>query len=285
LALEGPVQFVSGTRNARSSVRLSGAPFDDFLVLFASRHSESVRNLLATPRCEVLAGGSDFDFQLRMYGRAVCTGSAVAHPRRMELVHWLPEGRALHQLCAIEFYPERIEFTEGGEGRQQKYQGDTAAAEIPGPSIRWLHAAFKGIWPAALLAAAAAWIWIGWFGQYFRLQYAALFLAVAGALSLMGGARLVYRSTAFLLWQRGKQRRVVGGVLSDGWLAQRSVALVGWLAMGAGALSIFLLAAIWGERPALMVPLASQIWYLGPIWGFQLLQRPSDGNDGGAERW
>ena len=147
------------------------------------------------------------------------TGRAMAHPRRMEFVHWLPEDKRPEGLVAIEFVPEHIDFTrQDEEGETERFQGETRASPRPTAARRWWAAAYGGLLPALTAAVVIDWGWIGWFGQDYPLRAACLMLSLLGTFALLGGARLLYRAAALRRFQAGRVRRVAADVLAQGWL-------------------------------------------------------------------
>ena len=231
LATQGAVQFIAGWGADQSSVRLNVAPYDDMVVLFISRRSRTSTNLLVTPRCQILAGSVQAGWQLKMVGRAVCTGAVNAHPRRLELQHWLPEGTPGTRLDAVEFIPERIEYAEGEGDSRKRFYGETPAADLPTPMKRWLDLSFTGIVIPWLLSAAVWVVWYGWWGLKLRGRWFVLLITIYCVMGLMAGARLVYRATALRRWQVGRALRRDSGILGLGWLPQRGAWLLGVVLM------------------------------------------------------
>ena len=222
LALHGPAQVACGLGPKRVSVNVHCAPFDDLLVLFLPARSPLIAALERDPRVDLHVQGGDTNYTVRLQGRGVDTGACGGHPRRMELVPWLPEGSTLQRFRAVELVPERIEYGYD-EGEERRYfQGVTAAAETPGSVGRWLRLCFGGLVPAVALAFIGLWGWIGWYGQWYLLRPVALVLALVTSLGLMAAARIGHRLLGHRSWQQGKVRRPMGSMFSEALLPVRS---------------------------------------------------------------
>ncbi|MFH1466801.1 MAG: hypothetical protein ABIO70_20625 [Pseudomonadota bacterium] len=279
LALHGAVQLSAGCKDHRRSIDAHLAPFDDLLVLFVPGSSPILRTLERDPRADVQAAGGTNAYTLRLKGRAVDCGPAAGYERRLELMNWLPEGAALGRFHAVELVPERIEYAYDEGGERRWFEGNTGAASPLTGTARWMEASFGGIIPQVVLASAVTWGWIGWYGQWYTrvLQFAALLLALVGALGLLMAARLVFRALAFRAWQRGKGPREDAVPFSHGLLPLHrcwsSAAAVAVLAVAA------LVALAAGLEPefALVGLLASQIWYLVPYWLIRGVGRVEEG--------
>lgn len=271
LALHGALHIASGLANNRVSVLAHGAPFDDMLVLFLPRRSPFRAALDRDPRVELNVQGGENNYVVRIQGRAIDTGPASGHERRMEIVPWLPEGATLNQFLAVELIPERIEYAYD-EGEERRYfQGTTAAAKTPTMLARWLDLCFRGVLPALVLSFVSLWVYVGWWGEWFPLQPLALATSLVGCVGLLAAARLCYRVLAHRRWQRGKAARHFGGLLSEGLLPVRSAA------MAAGGLSLLACVALvlcgvgWGGELFGVALAATQLWFLLPLWAFRFM--------------
>jgi len=273
LAKHGPVQFSVRGQGERGAAALFVAPLDELLVLFVSGRSPLLSALRAEVECRVHAISKDGGYALRFRGRAVMTGRAMAHPRRMEFVHWLPEDKRPEGLVAIEFVPEHIDFTrEDEEGETERFQGETRASPRPTAARRWWAAAYGGLLPALTAAVVIDWGWIGWFGEEYPLRAACLMLSLIGTFALLGGARLLYRAAALRRFQAGRVRRVAADVLAQGWLAHDRAVRGGLQALGVGVAALLGVGAMWGWGVVGAVLLASQLWFFVPLWLIHLSQ-------------
>lgn len=279
LAVHGPVRFLTRSGRAWDSQRLALAPLGDLLLLFTSRGSNTVRNLLVSPRAELVAGDDASGWQVRMQGRAVHAGRSTSHPRRSELVHWLPEGVPAPSLDVVEFVPEHVEFVDHREGEKHRWAGPTPAGTVPPEPVRWLRAAFEGSWPAAVVAVVACWTWVGWYGQDYTLRGLALALAILAALALQAGPRLAVRAASLRGWQQGRHRRQDAGVLADGWVGAVPAQVVGLVLVLVGVVLLGVVRVCWGDHLLLATLAASQLWYLLPLWLLHLSQRRPEPED------
>ncbi len=270
LALHGPSQLGAGRLSWRLSVPAHVAPFDDQLILMVSPGSPIFKTLLRDPRADVAAASPEAAYNLRLYGRAVDTGGAGAHPRRMELAAWLPDGGVLHRFRAIEFVPERIEFSEGREDERRYFEGATSAAKVPTVALRWLQACFGGIWPSVVVAVAGLWAWVGWYGQWYTMRLVALAVVLTAALCAMASARLVFRVLAFSAWQRGQLDRDLSGPLGEGLLPVRGCSLAGVVLAVVSLVAVVISGAAWEPGLLASALVGTQLWYLVPAWAWKL---------------
>lgn len=273
LATLGEVQFITGPPRDTAASRLHVAPFDDLLLLFASPGSRTLENVERTPVSEVLAQNRDASIQLRMTGRAVYAGAVNAHPRRLELQHWLPEGTPGVQLRAVEFVPDYIEFAQGPEEARNRYQGHPPGTAVPGVGTRWLYAAFEGTWPFALAALVVTWGWFTWWGESIPGRILPFAWSALAALAILAGCRLVHRSAMLHRWQEGRASRSAAGVLGLGWVSCREARLAGIGLLGVGAISVLGIGVIWGLAVFVLLLVTSQLWWMVPAMGIQILDR------------
>lgn len=260
------VQLVSGPPGHERSARLAVAPYDDLLILFASAGSATLENLERENASEVHAREPNGAWQLKMKGRAVCAGSVNAHPRRLELQPWLPDGSKGHRLFAVEFVPAWIEYTEGEGDARKVFYGPTAAANIPPVHHRWLLSAFGGIVTPGVLGFTVLWGWMAWYGQHLPFRWLVATVCFLALVGLMAGARLLYRVEAFRRWQRGVGLRADAGQLGKGWMAMNHARRVGQVGMGTALFLLLLVYATWGVQPVQVVLVTCQLWWLLPAW-------------------
>lgn len=298
LANHPMVQCITGPPGHQHSARLALAPFDDMILLFASRGSATVEGLAWENSCQVLASWSppsrpppgdppaqgggepapdggpapepEIAWNLVMKGRAVVAGSVNSHAYRLEAQPWIPEGSRGSQLLAVEFQPHWIEYTEGeGEGRKVWY-GPTQAANIPTVQQRWFLAAFQGILPLLALGLVAEWAWFVM--AEVRLRWIVAILSGLATFGLLGGVRLLYRVAAYRKWQQGLGLRVDAGHLATGWISVQHAMWLGVASLGTALFLLLLVSAAWGAGPAGVALLTSQVWLLGPYWVGHLLK-------------
>ncbi len=271
LALHGPAGVSCGQGPGLVSTKTHLAPFDDLLLLFLSRRSAFVINLDRDPRVELHVQGGDTNYSLRIRGRAVDTGPAGGHDRRLELVHWLPEGATLQRFRAVELIPERIEYAYDEGDERRHYEGRTAAAEIPSSAQRWLRLCFSGMIPWLATAFIGLWAWIGWYGQWYTLRLGALAVAMVGCYGLLASARLIYRVLGHRRWQQGRAARHFGNMLSEGLLPVRQTLTVAGALFLAGLVSIVACGIAWGGELSGVILACTQLWFLVPFWFFRFL--------------
>ena len=271
LALHGPVHVASGLGPSRVSVTAHVVPFDDMLVLFLRRGSPFAAALDRDPGVELSVQGGDTNYSVRMHGRAVVTGTANAHERRLEILPWLPEGATLQSFLAVELIPERIDyaFDEGEERRF--FRGATEAAEVPARLSRWLFLTFRGVIPAVAIAFVALWAYIGWWGVWFTLRPLALLSALIASFGLIAACRLVYRVAAHRRWQRGTAARHHGDLLSEGLLPVRGAQVLAGVTAAVSLLALALCGAAWGTELLGVTLAATQLWFLLPLWTFRFM--------------
>ncbi len=271
LAMYGPVPVACGLGPRRVSVNAHCAPFDDMLVLFISRRSPFRAALDRDPSVELSVQGGDNNTSLRMRGRGIVTGPANAHPRRMEILPWLPEGSTLQHFLAVELVPEQIEYGYDDGDERRFFQGTTSAAEVPARLTRWLYLCFRGIVPSPAIAFLALWAYVGWWGQWFTLRPLALVVALIACLGMIASSRLGYRILAHRSWQRGKAARHHGAELSAGLLPVRSAVVAAALSLGISLVSLVFCAAAWGGELLGVTLAATQLWFLLPLWVFRFM--------------
>ncbi len=249
------------------------APFDDILICFASPSSPILKNLYNNPRVSITASDAGKGWQLNMRGRAVFTGAVHAHPRRMELQHWLPEGVPSTHMVVLEFLPHHIEYSIGEADVRRRYEGALPGGCTPPFAVRWWQATFGGIMPAVVVCWLAMWLWVGVYAQEFRFRWLALVTGLVASMCLLAGARLVYRVQAMSAWQKGRARRADAGVLGLGWVAQASAVAVAFILWGVSLFAMVFMGVAWGGTPLLVVLAASQLWWLAPVWIIHLAQK------------
>ncbi len=269
LAFHGAVQVASGLGRRRVSASVHLAPFDDILALFLPAGSPFSKAIERDPKVELFIQGGEQNYSVRIKGRAVCSGPAGGHGRRMEIVPWLPDGSTLQRFHLVELLPERIEFSYDDGGERRHFEGNTDAAKVPTLPTRWLDACFGGIVHAVVLAFVVLWAWVGWYGQWYTLRVAALALSLAGALGMLAAARLAYRSLAFRAWQRRKAARFHAGPVGEGLLPLASIQVTSGVLALLSLVCVIASGAMWGGGLAGIALLASQLWYLVPWWMFR----------------
>ena len=136
---------------------------------------------------------------------------------------------------------------------------------------RWRQLSFRGINTLVVTSWACIFLYLGILGPETPLRVLALFIGTSASVSLLGGARLWYRSKAFVRWRQGRCRAEDAGILIDGLLPLRRAerASAQMLALG---FALTLATASWGTT-FLVVTLASTgLWMVWPLWAIHLAQ-------------
>ena len=269
--MHGPLQVSCGSGLARVSVSVHAAPFDDMLLLFVPRRSPFGAALDRDPRVDLHIQGGAVHYSVRIQGRAIDTGGASAHERRMEILPWLPEGSTLQQFLGVELIPERIEYAYDEGEERRHFQGATDAAKVPPMATRWIRLCFGGLIPAVAIAFVSVFAYVGWYGQWDPLRPVVLLAALAGSVGLIASARLGYRVLAHRSWQRGKAARHHGGLLSEGLLPVRSALIAAAGTLVVAVLALAICAVAWGGDLLGVSLAATQLWFLLPLWTFRFM--------------
>jgi hypothetical protein len=267
------VQFVAGRGSELASDRCAVAPFEDLLFLYVRRGSRIEEALLQCTEAQVIARHADGEYSIRMEGRAVAGREVMSHPRRLELLPWVPEDGDPRGLLAIPFWPETLEYIrDPGGPSEERFSGKTPAgiASLP-KAQRWRQLSFAGVMPAVAASLAMLWLFIGIFGAEMPLRYVALGVAGTASVFLLGGGRLWYRATAFARWREGRCHAEDAAGLAQGFLAPQAAHRASSQMLLVGM--VFLLGTLsWGRSLMAVTFFSTGLWILWPIWWIHLSQ-------------
>lgn len=279
LANHGPTHVLTGPPNHRMGARCLVAPFEDCLFLLLDEGSDALDGLLEDIRVDLQARHPDGDYALHLTGRGAAGLPVMSHPRRLEILPWLPEQGSPRSLVACPFWPEHVSFQRRAGGRTENFQGATPGSrELPSPVGRMSRLAFEGAFHVPVLGSLLCWGWVVRMGPDTALRYVALALMVPAIFLLFGGARLAWRAASFHRWRSGRLLPSDAPLLVDGLLAPRAVRRVASLALGLGT-ALLLPLALWGPATVLVTLGATMLWVLGPVWLAHLAQSAAETTD------
>jgi hypothetical protein len=258
------------------------APFEDILYCFVAARNPALRRLLVNPEARLELESKANAYNIKIWGRAVPGRNVMAHRRRSELLHWVPEAQDPRSVLAVPLWPERIEYKTGDEF----YQGQTPLGRSrKSQRLLWLELAFQGLLPAVGFALVAMWFWIAYAGNGEALwQLYSLSISCLAILGLQVGSHMLYKAACFRRVLTGRCLPASAPVLSAGFLSHQRVSQVGIALTGLGVgLSVLL----WAMDP-LLLPVATSVsllWVLWPLWCIHLLQKePEKPEDEGRSR-
>ncbi|GEM_PF-1068160 len=282
LSLHGPVQVVGGAPGREASARCHVAPFEDLLFFFVTRSAPVVEALLRHTNAAVHCKHVDGDYQIHLQGRALAGPPVMAHPRRLELLPWLPDGASPASFTVIEFYCEHVDYLKAREdGSEIRYKGNTPLGiSAPAMGTRWSRVAFGGITPVVVFSLATIWVYLAYMGADYPMRWFALVIAWLGALLMQAGARLWFRGSAFLRWRQGRAHRdECGALLGQALLAPKPLIDLSSMVSIAGVLCTLGLKA-WpdGTLPWVVFG-ASFVWLMWPLWILHLSQTEPEVRD------
>lgn len=265
LSTHGEVLLTVGhLKHGTVSARCLVAPFDEQLILFVRPGSAVAEKMRADTRATVQAADPEKGYVVRLEGRAVGGPRVMAHPQRLGLLAWLPEGTKPRAWEAASFYTEVVEYQRGGQDGERFFGRTPGSQEEPGGWGLWVNAAFQGGWTYAALGVAGIWAFVLAQGPEMPLRLPAVLIGSVGALGLIAAGGLWFRATHFLGALERTGRAPHAGLLERGLLAPLVVrqAAVASLILGV----IFtLITAMWGWGLFLVTALCSFVWVHWPI--------------------
>lgn len=243
--------LVSGER-----IRVAAAPLGRQLYLLAPLGAAD--GLLGDTEAELRAEADAWT--LRATGRAALGRIAGTDPARMELAHWLPEGRRAQEFVAVRFYPETIDYAADG----RKAAGPVPGVVIPGWWSRWFHVVTRDYAIAFFVGA-----FIDWGALLIHDDKNLISLALVGVMMLvgwlqLGGVLLLYRVACFGRWRRADGQAEPAMEFVEGWVPPdpaRKLALA--LLVAGVVLNLLLLAA--GVFVATITVLAGGALFIAPM--------------------
>lgn len=266
LSLHGPVQLVAGPPGEEGSVRAECAPYEDVIFLFVPPRSELIAKTFRHCAAQLYARRDDGEYQLVMRGRAVAGPGVMAHPRRSDLLPWVPEGASPRKFVAVSFFCDELEFTRRERDGERQYSGKTPLGrELPPMGRRWFRAAFGGVLHVTALSLVLIWGYLLYQGTDYPYRIIALLIATAAILSLQAGARLWYRATAFLRWREGRAHEDEAGQFTSGLMAPGPSRQLSAILSVLGLVLCGVL-AMWPGRLGLVTFGLSLVWIQWPLW-------------------
>jgi len=266
LSLHGPIQLVVGPPGKEGSVRAEAAPYEDEIFLFIRPNAEVVAKSFLNCTAQLYARHDDGDYQIVMRGRAVAGPNVMAHPRRSDLLPWVPEDANPRSFIVMSFFCEELEYHRKSGDREQEFSGKTPLGK------RWFRGAFGGILPVMILSLVLVWAYLLFQGPEYPFRFIAFAVATASILCLQAGARLWYRSTAFLRWRVGRAHLDEAGELYPvGLLAPTPSRQLSAILTVLGLILTFVL-AMWPDRLLTVTFLSSFTWIQWPLWVIHLSQ-------------
>ncbi|MCB9762939.1 MAG: hypothetical protein H6739_24270 [Alphaproteobacteria bacterium] len=265
LSTHGEVLLTVGRLDDAVATRCLCAPFEEELFLFVRPDSPTDRKLLQDTRAVVQANDAEKGYVIRLRGRAVAGPRVMGHPRRMELLHWMPEGAAPRAWVAVPFWAEEIEYQRGSGSDAARFAGPTEAGKRRASGrTTWFFAAFSGTEGFAMVGLLGVWAWLIAAGPEFPLRGLAVVLASLCIGALIASINFWYRQASFLK-ARGTDGRTAGAPwLADGLLAPVPV-FQACVACAAAALVLSIVLVFWGGGLLAATLLGSFIWFIGPL--------------------
>ncbi|MCB9745039.1 MAG: hypothetical protein H6740_20795 [Alphaproteobacteria bacterium] len=249
-----------GTITARCLV----APFDEVLVLFVRPGSAVSEKMRADTRASVQANDPEKGYVVRLEGRIVAGPRVMAHPQRLGLLAWLPEGTNPRAWEAASFYADTVDYQRGGPEGERFFGKVPREQEEPVGWRLWMLAAFEGGWVFASLGVLGIWAWVLFQGPEMPLRAVALPIASLGALGFIAAGGLWFRATHFLGALERAGRAPHAALLERGLLAPRVVRQAALAALAVGVI-FTLISAMWGFGLFAVTAVCSFVWLHWPI--------------------
>lgn len=273
MASHGSMRLICGGGGSAEGTTCHVAPFDDVLYCLVGPGSSALNRLLESPKARLELENGELGYKIKIRGRAVPGRSVLAHARRSELLHWVPEGQNPRALLAVPLWPEHIHYEKGTE----VFDGETPlGSSRKGVGALWKEAAFYGILPVFALSWVCLWSWVAYAGNG-DVVWQAYSLALSGLAvsAIQLGSNLIYQSLCFQRVLKGQLLPKSAPLLSVGLLSHRSLWRGGWILMGVGSLSFLLLEAI---DPLLRSVVAgiSLMWLVWPFWAIHLFLQDTE---------
>ena len=280
LSLHGPLQLVAGPPGSEGSVRAEAAPYEDEIFLFVRPNADIVAKTFLNCSAQLYARRDDGEYQIVMRGRAVAGPNVMAHPRRSDIIPWVPEGANPRGFIVVSFFCEELEYHRKSGDREEAFTGKTPLGrEAPSIGKRWARGAFGGIIPVTVISVMAVWGYLLFQGPEYPFRFIALAIGTASILMLQGGARLWYRATAFLRWRLGRAHVDEAGELYPvGLLAPTPSRQLSGILSVLGLVLIGVL-TMWPARLAAVTLLVSFVWIQWPLWVIHLSQSKPEVRD------
>lgn len=186
-------------------------PFESVLFLMVRKGGRAAEALRMTNAAKVAARTNEYSIELN--GRAFLGPPLALHPRRLELVQWLPEGTAQGRFEVVHLWTEEVDYRRG----EEEFFGKTAASrDLPRASTLWMLTAYNTTWPLLVLGLPLATLYIAWGDVEARWVPVLLTWIVVPA--WVAGPGLWFRARAFEAWRSGHAPVERSGVIGEALL-------------------------------------------------------------------
>jgi hypothetical protein len=277
LATRGPVNLTVGEGSDQKTTSCAIAPLDGCLFLFVPVGCYVERALLETTAATIVARAPDGEYLIRMKGSGVAGRIAISHPRRLELLPWIPAGVSPGATLAIPFMPEHLMYQKGADVND-KYEGVTPVGTRRLPmKTAWFRLALGRypLVPVFSFMVMLSWIGAEYTGRAF-IQVATLALSCICATSLFAAAHIFYMKACFTRWRVGRCLERSTPILANGYIAPSRAQKVSLSLLLVSAISVSLLVQ-WGGKIVLYTVASTLLWALVPYWLIHLSQRVPEG--------
>jgi hypothetical protein len=277
LATQGPVNLTVGVGPEQRTTNCAIAPLDGCLFLFVPVGGYVDKALMENTGATVVARDPDGKYLVRIKGSSVAGKTAISHPRRMELIPWIPSDMSPGSTLAIPFMPEHLMYQKGSDAND-RYEGVTPAGmeRLP-PRTAWFRLAL-GRFP--LVPMFSFLVMLSWIGAEFTgrplIQAMTLSLSSLCATSLFAAAHIFYMKACFTRWRVGRCLPSSTPILANGYIAPREANKLSLILLLLTAISVSLLVQ-WGGKIVLYTLASTLLWALVPYWLIHLSQRAPEG--------
>jgi hypothetical protein len=279
LSLHGPLQLVAGPPGSEASIRAECAPYEDVIFTFVSPRGELLKKTFQNCSAQIHAKDPAGAYAIFMRGRAVAGPNVMAHPRRTDLMAWVPEGANPRALTVVSFLCEEIEYRYQEGDSERIFSGKTPlGSEAPPVGVRWSRGAFGGMLVLNTLSVLGIWAYLLFQGHDYPYRFIALVVATAAILMLQAGARLWYRGTAFLRYLEGRAYPEEAGELLEGLLAPAPCRQLSGILSALG-LALCGVLILWPGPLAQATLGLSFAWVLWPLWVLHFSQSQVEPRD------
>ena len=266
LSFHGPVELWTGSGDSWKPTRLSPAPFEDTIYLFAQRGSPALDGLEDNCRCQLVARHSDGDYALRMDGRAHSGRNFAGHPERRALEPWLDEDAQPNHLVVVPFVAEHIDLVRDDPSGRVHFHGPTPAGRQRPRAVRtWLAACFRGVTLLLLaVAGVGSWLYLAPRQGVVPWRITCLLLCWLGSATMLAGVRLLLLAAAFRGFRSHATQDADVGPLAEALIAPNEARTVGAVLAFVGFVVFAVVGTVWTWDIAGAAFAASGAWLLGP---------------------
>ncbi len=273
LATNGPVNLTVGQGLNQRTTNCAIAPLDGCLFLFVPVGGYAEKALHLSTKVSVVSRDSEGQYFIRISGSSVAGRTAISHPRRLELIPWIPKGVSPGATLAIPFMPEHLMYQKGAKSND-KYEGVTPAGLERLPlRTAWFRLAFGRfpLVPVISFMAMLSWIGVEFTGRPI-VQVTTLSLSSICATTLFASAHIFYMNACFTRWRVGRCLETSTPILVNGYIAPRPAYRLSIILLLVSTISVSALMH-WGGTIVLMTVASTLLWALIPYWLIHLSQR------------